>query len=221
MAKSQYSHSMRLSERRRTQSPGFTPASTRPDATARTSRCMSDHVRTCHGPSPWRWWTSARSRYLAICRNNTPTVVRSEIASTSIACVDSVALRDVVLLPSQIFGGRVSSGACPAAGRVGFADAAKRGNRQVPSHYLTALIVSVRVPEGTLTVTLSPFFLPTSARPTGESTAVRPADGALSTEPTRWEVSLSPSLSTTSIVDPGSTTLEWVSLMIDARPIIS
>src|ERR1700694_1001769 len=194
MAKSQYSHSMRLSEKRSTQSPALIPASTRPDATARTCRCMADHVRTCHGPAPSRWCTRARSGYLEICRNNTPTVVRSEIASTSIACVDSVALRDVVLLPSQIFSGRVSSGACPAAGRVGIPAGVRhdevvgsvRGNRSVPSHYLTALIVSVRVPEGTLTVTLSPFFLPTSARPTGESTEMRPADGSLSTAPTRW-----------------------------------
>src|SRR5439155_10662540 len=74
--------------------------------------------------------------------------------------------------------------------------------------YLTALIVSVRVPEGTLTVTLSPFFLPTSARPTGESTEMRPADGSLSTAPTRWYVSVSPSWSVTSIVDPGPTMLE-------------
>ena len=51
--------------------------------------------------------------------------------------------------------------------------------------YLTALIERVSVPEGTLTVILSPFFLPTSARPTGESTEIRPADGSLSTAPTR------------------------------------
>src|SRR5438874_12005909 len=74
--------------------------------------------------------------------------------------------------------------------------------------YFTALMVRVRVPDGTLTVTLSPFFLPTSARPTGESTEMRPADGSLSTAPTRWYVSLSPSLSTTSMVEPGSATLE-------------
>src|ERR1700686_4101873 len=36
--------------------------------------------------------------------------------------------------------------------------------------YLTALTVSVSVPDGTLTVILSPFFLPTRARPTGDST---------------------------------------------------
>ena len=51
--------------------------------------------------------------------------------------------------------------------------------------YLTALMVSVNVPEGTLTVTLSPFLCPTRARPTGESTEIRPADGSLSTAPTR------------------------------------
>ena len=51
--------------------------------------------------------------------------------------------------------------------------------------YLTALMVRVNVPEGTLTVTLSPFLCPTSARPTGESTEMRPADGSLSTAPTR------------------------------------
>src|SRR4029077_9807262 len=91
-------------------------------------------------------------------------------------------------LPNQmnLYRGKESSGACPAAGRVGFADAAMRGNRQVPSHYLTALMLSVSVPDGTLTVIRSPFFLPTSARPTGESTEIRPADGSLSTAPTRW-----------------------------------
>ncbi len=52
--------------------------------------------------------------------------------------------------------------------------------------YLTALMVSVKVPEGTLTVTLSPFLRPMSARPTGESTEIRPAEGSLSTAPTRW-----------------------------------
>ena len=51
--------------------------------------------------------------------------------------------------------------------------------------YLTALMVSVSIPEGTETVTLSPFLWPTSARPTGESTEIRPADGSLSTAPTR------------------------------------
>ena len=51
--------------------------------------------------------------------------------------------------------------------------------------YLTALMVSVSIPEGTETVTLSPFLWPTSARPTGESTEMRPADGSLSTAPTR------------------------------------
>jgi len=30
--------------------------------------------------------------------------------------------------------GKESSGACPTEGRVGFADAAMRGNRQVSSH---------------------------------------------------------------------------------------
>ena len=54
--------------------------------------------------------------------------------------------------------------------------------------YLTALTVSVSVPDGTLTVILSPFFLPTRARPTGDSTEMRPADGA---EPRR-EVATTP-----------------------------
>ena len=52
--------------------------------------------------------------------------------------------------------------------------------------YLTALMVRVRVPDGTDTVTLSPFLCPTRARPTGESTEMGPADGSLSTAPTRW-----------------------------------
>src|SRR5229473_6469097 len=69
--------------------------------------------------------------------------------------------------------------------------------------YLTALTERVRVPAGTLTVIRSPFFLPTSARPTGESTEIRPAEGSLSTAPTRWYVSAWPSESTTSMVDPG------------------
>ncbi len=89
----------------------------------------------------------------------------------------SVLRADVALLTLQRFSGKESSGACPAFGRVGFADAAMRGNRQVSSHYLTALIVSVKVPDGTLTVTLSPFLWPTRARPTGESTEILPADG--------------------------------------------
>ena len=82
-------------------------------------------------------------------------------------------------------------------------------------------MVRVRLPCGTLIVTLSPFFLPTSARPTGESTEMRPADGSLSTAPTRWYVSAEPSPSTTSMVEPGPATLECDSLMISARPIIS
>src|ERR1700692_2116989 len=82
--------------------------------------------------------------------------------------------------------------------------------------YLTALTVSVSVPDGTLTVILSPFFLPTRARPTGDSTEMRPADGSLSTAPTRWYVSDDPSVSTTSMVEPGPMTLECDSLMICA-----
>src|SRR4029077_1167944 len=47
---------------------------------------------------------------------------------------------DVVLLPISAFSGRESSGACPAEGRVGFADAAMRENRQVLSHALDSLV---------------------------------------------------------------------------------
>src|SRR3979411_1998897 len=115
---------------------------------------------------------------------------------------------------------RAGSALVRPSGRVGFADAAvqsvvpscsrqaRRGNRQVPSHYFTALMVRVSVPDGTLTVTLSPFFRPTKALPTGDSTEIRPADGSLSTAPTRWNVSTSPSLSTTSMVEPGCAVLE-------------
>src|ERR1700693_1305169 len=115
----------------------------------------------------------------------------------------------------------------PLYGRQSHLDSA-RGSRSphpmslwTSTGYLTALTVSVSVPDGTLTVILSPFFLPTSARPTGDSTEMRPADGSLSTAPTRWYVSDDPSVSTTSIVEPGPATLECDSLMICALPIIS
>src|SRR2546430_7973350 len=190
MPKSQTSHSTRFSDMRITESPPFTPASISADATDSTSRRIALQLSTFHA-SPARWWMRARSPYFAACRKKTPTVVRSEIPSGSIPLpVSAVVLSaDVLLLQSRPFRGKESSGACPAAGRVGFLlgppTGSVRGNRQVPSHYLTALMVKVSVPDGTLTVTLSPFFFPTSARPTGESTEMRPADGSLSTAPTR------------------------------------
>src|SRR5207302_5210078 len=55
-----------------------------------------------------------------------------------------------------------------------------------PGRQWTALTVSWTVPAGTLTETRSPCRLPTSARPTGDSTAMRPAPGSASTAPTRW-----------------------------------
>ena len=132
---------------RMTVSPGPTPASTSPEAIARTSRRVSFQVCACHCSST-RWWKRARSPYFAAWRKKTPSVVRPAIAPGS---------RSSEVLVDGVDG-------------VG---------------YLTALMVRESVPEGTLTVTLSPFFLPTSALPTGESTEILPADGSLSTAPTR------------------------------------
>src|SRR5207302_818159 len=60
---------------------------------------------------------------------------------------------------------------CGAIGdRVGVDRVGRDGSPDgVGRRYLTAFMERVSVPDGTLTVTRSPFFLPTSARPTGES----------------------------------------------------
>src|SRR5579859_5377106 len=58
---------------------------------------MAAHVSTCH-VSPAGWCTIARSPYFAACRKNTPTVVRSSIASGSRSLVEAgEVLRDVAL----------------------------------------------------------------------------------------------------------------------------
>src|SRR2546425_907451 len=52
-------------------------------------------------------------------------------------------------------------------------------SRRSSAVYLTALMESVSVPDGTLTVIRSPFFLPTRARPTGEPLKMGPSDHLL------------------------------------------
>jgi hypothetical protein len=92
MAKSHSGHSTQFSAMITTESPAFTPASIRAEATARTCARSSAHDIARHGPSTSRKWRNSRSPYLAAWRNRTPTVVRSEIDAGSIAADSAVAL---------------------------------------------------------------------------------------------------------------------------------
>src|SRR5438105_6010008 len=104
MPKSQMSHSTRFSDMTITESPLFTPASIRADATESTSCRIAFQLFTLHA-SPMRWWIRARSPYFAACRKKTPTVVRSEIPSGSISIpVVAVVLSADVLLLDRLDG---------------------------------------------------------------------------------------------------------------------